>query len=117
MPFGLKNCPAVFQDCIERILRDCTDNSSDYIDDILIFSVDFASHLVHVEEVLCALSRAGLTTKPTKYSWGKAKLEYLGHLIGGGEVAVPQHRVTAMLKFKRPVTHTVEVIPGINGIL
>ena len=106
MPFGLKNSPAVFQDCIERILRDCTDNASNYIDDILIFSVDFASHLVHVEEVLCALSRAGLTTKPTKCSWGKAKLEYLGHLIGGGEVAVPQHRVTDMLKFKRPVTQT-----------
>ncbi len=68
--------------------------------------MDFASHLVHVEEVLCALSRAGLTAKPTKCSWGKAKLEYLGHLIGGGKVAVPQHRVTDMLKFKRPVTQT-----------
>ena len=48
MPFGLKNAPAIFQRCMEEVLRDCFDFAAPYIDDILVFSkngVEHASHL------------------------------------------------------------------------
>lgn len=38
MPFGLKNAPSTFQRLIDRVLKDCYQFSSAYIDDIVIFS-------------------------------------------------------------------------------
>ena len=46
----------------------------------------------------------GLTIKLDKCQFGMTKLEYLGHLIGGGQVAVPRHRATAMENFRQPRT-------------
>ena len=38
MPFGLKNAPAIFQEIIERVLKPVQNNSSNYIDDVLVYS-------------------------------------------------------------------------------
>ena len=35
------------------------------------------------------LGEAGLKVKREKCKFGKAYLEYLGHMVGGGKVAVP----------------------------
>ena len=35
------------------------------------------------------LGEAGLKVKRKKCKFGKAWLEYLGHMVGGGKVAVP----------------------------
>ena len=104
MPFGLKNTPAVFQLLMEKVLVSCSEFSAVYIDDILIFSSSWSEHLVHVREVLTALRQAGLTAKPSKCEWGKSHLDYLGHRVGSGKVAVPKHRVQAMADFKLPIT-------------
>ncbi|XP_037805707.1 uncharacterized protein LOC119599868 [Lucilia sericata] len=54
MPFGLKNAPANFQRFVTNIFRDLIDNRKSviYIDDILIASTDFESHLQILTEVL-----------------------------------------------------------------
>lgn len=106
MPFGLKNAPATFQLCLEQVLRDCSEWSSNYIDDVFIFSNSWLEHLTHIESVLAALESARLTAKPSKCVWGSTHLEYLGHKIGKGTLAVPEHQVQAMLEFRRPVTQT-----------
>ena len=66
MPFGLKNAPAAFQRCMENTLDHLRDSCSVYIDDILIFSATWEEHVQHIEEVLEALVRAGLTANPDK---------------------------------------------------
>ena len=104
MPFGLRNAPAVFQRTMEEVLRGCYHCSAPYIDDILIFSKDGVVHEDHLRMVLRALEENGLTVKMDKCQFGMAKLEYLGHLIGGGQVAVPRHRATAMAEFRQPRT-------------
>ena len=38
MPFGLRNAPAIFQQAIEIVLSDCSNLSSVYIDDVLVYS-------------------------------------------------------------------------------
>ena len=104
MPFGLKNAPAVFQALMEKVLVECKEFSAVYIDDILIFSKSWEEHLCHIEQVLLALKTAGLTAKPQKCEWGRSYLDYLGHRVGCGKVAVPEHRVAAMANFKQPRT-------------
>ena len=104
MPFGLQNAPSIFQRVMECVLRGCYSFCAPYIDDIVVFSQDGVTHLADLREVLLALRRNGLTAKLEKCAFGKRKLEYLGHLIGGGEMAVPEHRATAMAEFVQPKT-------------
>ena len=80
------------------------DCSAPYIDDIVVFSMSGAEHIEHLRRVLGALGGSGLTVKMNKCEFGKTKLEYLGHLIGNGELAVPRHRATAMTEFILPKT-------------
>ena len=104
MPFGLKNAPGVFQRTMEVVLADCYDCSAPYIDDIVVFSSSGAEHGQHLRRVLSALKETGLTVRLSKCAFGKTKLEYLGHMIGNGELAVPGHRATAMSEFLLPRT-------------
>ena len=104
MPFGLRNAPSIFQRTMEVVLRDCFHCSAPYIDDIVVFSRNGREHVQHLREVLGALQKNGLTMKREKCLFGRTRLQYLGHVIGGGEMAVPSHRATAMAEFKQPRT-------------
>ena len=104
MPFGLRNAPAIFQRCMEVVLRECYGFSAPYIDDIIVFSNSGKEHVEHLRLVLKALSEHGMTLKERKCEFGKEKVEYLGHVIGGGELAVPAHRAAAMASYIRPRT-------------
>ena len=104
MPFGLKNAPAIFQRLMEVVLNDCYGFSAPYIDDILVFSSSRAEHVQHLRLVLEKLRKYGMTIKRSKCEFGKEKVEYLGHVIGGGELAVPAHRAAAMADYIRPVS-------------
>ena len=50
------------------------------------------------------LAKAGLTAKLTKCEWAKSRLEYLGHQIGEGRIAIPEDRVTAIENYVKPTT-------------
>ena len=89
---------------MEVVLRGCYDCSAPYIDDIVVFSTSGAEHVQQLRRVLGALKEKGLTVRLSKCAFGKTKLEYLGHLIGNGELAVPSHRATAMAEFRQPRT-------------
>ena len=86
---------------MEKVLRECAEFSSIYIDDVLVYSDSWEDHLKHVKAVLQAFKQAGLTAKPSKC---KQYLEFLSHRVGCGKVAVPQHRTEDMAQFKRHIT-------------
>ena len=104
MPFGLKNAPATFQRLMEVVLGDCYHCSAPYIDDVVVFSSSGEEHVEHLRLVLERMRKFGLTLKESKCQFGREKLEYLGHVIGGGELAVPAHRAAAMADYKQPQT-------------
>ena len=104
MPFGLKNAPALFQRCMEMVLQSCYQFSAPYIDDVLVFSQNPEEHAAHLRRVIEELSASGLTVKLSKCKFGMRKIEYLGHIIGGGELAVPEHRAAAMAEYRQPKT-------------
>ncbi len=102
MPFGLTNAPSVFQRLMEEVLVECRDCANVYIEDILVVSGDWKSHLGHLERVLEALRKNGLTCKRLKCSFGKRTLEFLGHQLGGGTISVPEARVEAIRNHPLP---------------
>jgi hypothetical protein len=53
-PLGLKHIPSAFQRRIAAALQEhgCADFSHNHIDDIIVFSCDVATHVVHVKRVL-----------------------------------------------------------------
>ena len=102
--FGLKNAPSHFQRCMEKVLEPVVDCCAVYIDDIVIFSTNWNDHLVHLTKVFDCFRQANLTAKLSKCSFGKTKLQYLGHTIGSGQVAVPEQRVAALANYIRPIT-------------
>ena len=104
MPFGLRNAPSVFQRVMEIVLKSCYHCCVPYIDDVVVFSGDGADHVKHLREVLVALRQYGLTVNRNKCEFGREQIEYLGHFIGRGQLAVPEHRASAMAEFRVPQT-------------
>ena len=104
MPFGLRNAPSIFQRTMEIVLRGCYNFAAPYIDDVVVYSENGSEHLVHLRLVLEAFRLHGLTVKLKKCSFGRRRLEYLGHMIGDGQLAVPEHRAVAMAQYIQPRT-------------
>ena len=69
-----------------NLLADMVEYASAYLDVIAIFSQSWGQHLVHIRKVMDRLREAGLTLKPQKFAFGMTKCEYLGHMVGGGQV-------------------------------
>ena len=102
MPFGLRNAPAVFQRAMEIVLKGCYEFAAPYIDDVVVFSPNAVEHVGHLKEVFQALGRWGMTVKLDKCTFGRTHVEYLGHMIGQGKLAVPSHRASAMAEYTLP---------------
>ena len=82
MPFGLTNAPSTFQRLMDTCLGDLNLHwCIIYLDDIIIFSTDLASHLERLEAVFWKLEKAGLKLKPSKCELFWRQLAYLGHII------------------------------------
>ena len=89
---------------MDKVLEPVKDCSAIYIDDVIIFSSSWEAHLKHLAHVFQQLRSSGLKAKLSKCSFGKAHIEYLGHMAGSGNLAVPEHRVSALANYKRPIT-------------
>eukprot|EP00253_Pinus_taeda_P016125 PITA_16125 len=89
MPFGLTNAPATFMRIMNDVLRPFLDDFDIvYLDDILIFNKTWEEHLKHVKPTLDVLKREKLYVKLSKCGFGKTSLNYLGHIVGGGELKI-----------------------------
>jgi len=90
------NAPAMFQSMMDEILRDVQSFSRAYMDDVVIFSCSLSDHLTHIREVLARIRAAGLTVNPNKCKWAGSSMSFLGHVVGGGIVAIPEDRASAI---------------------
>ena len=77
MPFGFKNAPAVFQELMQALLNDHKPFSKPYMDNVIIFSDTWETHLEHIKLILETLRAAGLTANPKKCRWGGRHMEFL----------------------------------------
>ena len=104
MPFGLSGAPATFQRMMDRLLQGMEDFVGAYIDDVIIFSESWETHLHHVEQVLLKLKEHNLTAKPGKCQFGMKECCNLGHIVGNGSVKPDPEKLRAVKEFPVPVT-------------
>ena len=117
MAFGSQNAPPTFQRLINTVLHGLTwKQCLAYIDDILIFSKEFNLHLQHIDEVLSRLINAALKLKPSKCSFGKHEVEYLGFRISDQGIQPSLRKVERLLKVLPPKTPSLlhSFLCGIN---
>ena len=67
---------------IDQILRPHREYATAYLDDIIIHSPNWTSHLGHLGMVLGAQQHAGLTANPKQCYLGLEEAEYLSYSIG-----------------------------------
>ena len=97
MPFGLCNAPATFQRLMEACLRDMnTEALFIYLDDVIVFSDDFTTHLKHLEFVFSRLLQFGLKLKPAKCFLLRSTVQFLGHVVTGQGVSPDPEKTSAV---------------------
>jgi hypothetical protein len=107
MPFGLHNAPATFQRTVDIVLSGLTWKSClVYLDDIIIYSKTMDAHVGHLDEVLALLGTAGLSLKLSKCFFFKDTVDYLGHVIRPGKLAVAVKNTESLRSALPPTTQT-----------
>ena len=77
---------------------------SSYIDDLIVYTEDWESHLRALEELLGRLQRANLAARPTKCLFGTKLVDFLGHLVGGEWITVNDENLEKIRHARRPTT-------------
>lgn len=103
MPFGLKNAPATFQRLMNRVTAGL-EGCSVYLDDLVVYSDSWDSHMQRIQALFERLVEANLTVNLAKCEFARATVTYLGRIVGQGRVAPVDTKVTAVSKFPRPST-------------
>lgn len=107
MPFGLTNAPATFQCAMNMVLAPFLRKFvMVFLDDILVYSPDWHTHLQHLKLVFEALRGQQFYLKMKKCAFGKQELVYLGHIISSKGVATDPLKTAAMNKWPQPTNVT-----------
>lgn len=103
MPFCLRNGPSIFQRVMQSILAPylwifCLV----YIDDIVIYSKSYEEHIEHLDKVLEAIEKAGITLSPVKCHLFYSSVLLLGHKVSHLGLSTHVEKVRAILELERP---------------
>ncbi|UYV78935.1 hypothetical protein LAZ67_17000317, partial [Cordylochernes scorpioides] len=103
MPFGLCNAPATFERNMENMLGNLRwQICLCYLDDVIIYSSDFSTHLKRIEAVLKCFREANLKLNNKKCQFAFEELEILGHITNQHGIKPAEQNIKAIRDFPRP---------------
>jgi hypothetical protein len=115
MSFGFTNAPSTFHALMNMVLQPFLCHCVlVFFNDILIYNRTWAEHLQHVQAVLAMLREHGPVLKKSKCRFGERRVQYLGHVITDGEVAMDEDKITAVQAWPRP--RFVKALCGFLGL-
>ena len=103
LPYGLKTSPTKFQRIMNQVLAGLEAFCVVYIDDIIAFSKTWKEHVIHVRLVLQRLAAYYLTGKLSKSDFGKPSLDFVGHLVGQGQMTPRDAKIKDLADAAHPV--------------
>ena len=80
LPMGVTLSPDIAQQIMDEIFEDMEETEV-YLDDIGVFSNDWATHMKSVREVLLRLQDNGFTVNPLKCEWAVQETDWLGYWL------------------------------------
>ncbi|KAH9088485.1 hypothetical protein LEN26_019472 [Aphanomyces euteiches] len=109
MPFGLCNAVPCFERLMEHILIDYKWRTClVYLDDCIVYSEDFGSHLIRLSQVLTKFREAGFKLKMSKCKWGRSSVPFLGHIVTPAGILPNPEKIKSVLRVK-PLKDASEV--------
>jgi len=103
LPFGRSNATATSQRAIDMLLGGLKWKSClVYLEDIIVFSRSAGEHVEHLREVFAALRGAKVCLKAEKCHLFQKEVEYLGHIVGRGQLQVPDKNVRGLKEASPP---------------
>lgn len=103
MPFGLTNAPCTFQRALNSVMRNVSwKKCVIFMDDILIFGKTLNEHNQNLQSVLKVLKANDLKAMPTKCSFLKSEVQFLGHIISAQGVKTDPKKIEAMEMMDEP---------------
>ena len=118
MPQGAAGSPSTFSRLSMALMADLISAGSAcvYLDDYLMTSRDFTSHLQLLRTVFTRLRYAGLKYRLSKSSFCQKQVLYLGHVISQDGLSVAPHNVSKIVNFPNPRDKTgVRRLLGLFG--
>lgn len=117
LPFGLANSPSCFNRLMAKVLAGLTwDIALVYLDDVICFSKDFPDHLAFLRAIFQRLREAHLTLKPSKCTFGREKINFLGHEVSKDGISPLKEKCKAVLDFPKPKkVKEVRAFLGLSG--
>ncbi|UYV73827.1 hypothetical protein LAZ67_11001042, partial [Cordylochernes scorpioides] len=103
MPFGLCNAPATFERNMDNVLGNLRwQICLCYLDDVIIYSSDFPTHLKRLEAVLKCFSESNLKLNDRKCRFAFEELEILGHITNQQGIKPAEYNIKAVRDFPQP---------------
>lgn len=105
MPFGLCNAAQTMCRLMDRVIgQELREFVFVYIDDLMIVSSDFETHVSRIRAVAECLRKANLTINVAKSKFAMKQIKYLGYIVGNGCLKTDPDKIRAIVEFPRPKT-------------
>ena len=102
-PFGLRNAGAVY--CrLMRMIMQGANNVGNYVDDVIAHDKNVDCHIDTLRNLFQRLREANVKVKPSKARLGYFKLEFLGFVVGNGEIKPTETNIKKIQDAPRPTT-------------
>ena len=109
MPMGLSTAPASFQRWMEKSLEGLEESTLVYLDDVLIYSETEQQHRTDVRRVLQRFKEKSMLVKLSKSEFAKQEIQFLGHIVAGGQLRVDEDKLNKLALWKSPLTTPKQV--------
>lgn len=105
VPFGLKNAPPHFMQCIDAMMQEHdVEGSKGFVDDLLTGGVNIEQYLERLRKLLHALRQNQWLISPSKARFGYTKIAVLGHIVEAGRIRPDMEKVECIGRLKAPET-------------
>jgi hypothetical protein len=109
MTFGLKNAGATYRRAMNLIFHELLGNTVEvYIDDIVVKSANFSSHIADLRKAFDKIRRYGLKMNPRKCAFGVSAGKFIGFVIHEHGIEIDPDRIKS-IRNVGPPTCKVEV--------